>query len=191
MDTVVFVLQILMWFLCPAVIGLILLQGAAGDISSSFGGGGQLDASLGVGAHRKMAQVTGFLAALFFIMVLTLAYPHRKSFHDVKVTPVTPAAEKPAAVQPTETPATPVPATTPVTVPAEAPVTMPVLEAPPAATPVDAAAAPPAAAVEAAPAAEAQPADAVQPLPTAAPAAEAPATQPAEAAPAAEAPAKP
>ena len=99
MDTVVFVLQILMWILCPAVIGLILLQGAAGDISSAFGGGGQLDASLGVGAHRKMAQATGVLAALFFAMVLLLAYPHRKSFHDVNGT------TKPVVTQPAQAPA--------------------------------------------------------------------------------------
>jgi len=108
MDTVVFVLQILMWILCPAVIGLILLQGAAGDISSAFGGGGQLDASLGVGAHRKMAQATGVLAFLFFAMVLALAYPHRKSFHDVN------GSAKPAAVT---QPAPAIPAKPPIMIP--------------------------------------------------------------------------
>jgi protein translocase SecG subunit len=95
MDTVVYLTSILMWILCPAIIGLILLQGAAGDISSAFGGGGQLDASLGVGAHRKMAQVTGALAVLFFIMVLLMAYPHRGSFQDVKGAP---AAKPPATI---------------------------------------------------------------------------------------------
>ncbi len=83
MDIAVYLISILMWILCPAVIGLILLQGAAGDISSAFGGGGQLDASLGVGAHRKMAQVTGVLAVLFFVMVLIMAYPHRNSFQNL------------------------------------------------------------------------------------------------------------
>lgn len=92
MDTVVYVISILMWILCPAIIGLILLQGAAGDISSAFGGGGQLDASLGVGAHRKMAQVTGALAVLFFIMVLFMAYPHRGSFDKLKNAPAPAAA---------------------------------------------------------------------------------------------------
>lgn len=168
MDTVVFVLQILMWLLCPAIIGLILLQGAAGDISSSFGGGGQLDASLGVGAHRKMAQVTGFLAAIFFIMVLILAYPHKGSFRDVKGVPAAaPSEAKPAA---------------PVVVPA-APAA-PVVEAPKA----DAAPAAPAP-VEA-PKAEAAPA---APAPAEAPKADAaPAAAPAPAeAPKADAPAKP
>lgn len=106
METTVFVVQILMWVLCPVLVGLILLQGAAGDISSSFGGGGQLDASLGVGAHRKMAKFTGFLAFLFFVMVLILAYPHRGSFRDAKANP-----QKPAATQqqtPTETAKPPV-----------------------------------------------------------------------------------
>jgi len=105
MDTVVFVLQILMWILCPTVIGLILLQGAAGDISSAFGGGGQLDASLGVGAHRKMAQATGVLAVLFFAMVLALAYPHRKSFHDVSGSAKPTTGTQPA---PTTTPNPPI-----------------------------------------------------------------------------------
>lgn len=184
MDTVVFVLQILMWILCPAVIGLILLQGAAGDISSAFGGGGQLDASLGVGAHRKMAQVTGALAVIFFVTVLILAYPHRGSFRDVKGVPaVVPAAPAAPAM-----PAAPIPEAPKVEVPAA-----PAPEAPNAEVPVA-----PAPAVEAkieapvppvaAPAPEAPKAEAPAP----APAAEAPKAEAAPApAPAAEAPAKP
>lgn len=153
MDTVVFVLQILMWLLCPAIIGLILLQGAAGDISSSFGGGGQLDASLGVGAHRKMAQVTGFLAAIFFIMVLILAYPHKGSFRDVKGAPAAvPATAKPAA-----------------------PVVVPAAPAAPAVEAPKAEAAPAAPAPAEAPKAEAAPAAAPAPAPAEAPKADAPA----------------
>ena len=94
MDTVVYVTSILMWIFCPALIGLILLQGAAGDISSAFGGGGQLDASLGVGAHRKMAQVTGGLAVVFFVMVLLMAYPHRGGFADLKNNPTAKPVEQ-------------------------------------------------------------------------------------------------
>lgn len=109
MDTVVYVISILMWILCPAIIGLILLQGAAGDISSAFGGGGQLDASLGVGAHRKMAQVTGALAVLFFIMVLFMAYPHRGSFQNVKNAPA-PAVAPSEQAKPGPAPAPAVPA---------------------------------------------------------------------------------
>ena len=131
MDTVVYLTSILMWILCPAIIGLILLQGAAGDISSAFGGGGQLDASLGVGAHRKMAQVTGALAVLFFIMVLLMAYPHRGSFQDVKGAPVT----KPApVVAPMDKPADQV------TTPVVAPETKPEAAKPEAAKPETAAA---------------------------------------------------
>jgi protein translocase SecG subunit len=146
MDTVVFVLQILMWILCPAVIGLILLQGAAGDISSAFGGGGQLDASLGVGAHRKMAQATGVLAVLFFAMVLALAYPSRKSFRDVN------GAAKPAVTQPA-----PAQAVTPPAVEAAKPApAAPKAEAAPEAPKAEVAA-------PAQPAAESPKAEAVQP----------------------------
>ncbi len=168
MDTVVFVLQILMWILCPAVIGLILLQGAAGDISSAFGGGGQLDASLGVGAHRKMAQATGVLAVLFFAMVLALAYPSRKSFQDVN------GKAKPVVTQP-----------------AVVPVSVPTVVAPPA---VEAAKpAPEAPKAEVVPAkvedAPAVQAAAVAPAAPAAPAAEAPKVEAAQPAPPEQAPA--
>ena len=100
METVVFVLSIMIWFLCPVIIGLILLQGAAGDISSAFGGGGQLDSTLGVGAHRKMSKVTGFLAGVFFIMILVLAYQHRGSLRNAPVKPAQPAVNQPAAPAP-------------------------------------------------------------------------------------------
>ncbi len=172
MDTVVFVLQILMWFLCPAVIGLILLQGAAGDISSAFGGGGQLDASLGVGAHRKMAQVTGGLAVVFFVIVLILAYPHRKSFRDMKnaaaPTTTAPAAPAPAAPAPSAPVLTPVPAPAPAAPAVEAPAApAPTAEAKPTPAPVVEAQPTPAPAAEAAPA---QPTPAGEAAPAPAPA---------------------
>lgn len=78
----------MMWIVCPLIIGLVLLQGAAGDISSAFGGGGMLDSTLGVGAHRKMAKFTGILAGVFFIMVLVLAYTGKSSLKDVNVAPL-------------------------------------------------------------------------------------------------------
>ena len=62
--------------LCLILIGLILLQGGAGDISSAFGGGGQLDSTLGVGAGRKMSKITGWLAGLFLVIVLILSVPN-------------------------------------------------------------------------------------------------------------------
>lgn len=139
MDTVVYVISILMWILCPAIIGLILLQGAAGDISSAFGGGGQLDASLGVGAHRKMAQVTGALAVLFFIMVLFMAYPHRGSFQNVKNAPA-PAPAPSEQAKPGPAPAPAVPAKPEAAKPAEAAPAPVVL--PEAAKPAEAAPAP-------------------------------------------------
>ncbi len=169
MENVVFVLQILMWFLCPAVIGLILLQGAAGDISSAFGGGGQLDASLGVGAHRKMAQVTGVLAVVFFVIVLVLAYPHRKSFRDMKnaaaPATTTPAAPAPAAPAPSAPVLTPVPAPAPAVEAPAAPA--PTAEAQPTPAPVVEAQPTPAPAAEAAPA---QPTPAGEAAPAPAPA---------------------
>ena len=79
MDILLLVLQVLLPFLCLGIIGLVLLQGGAGDISSAFGGGGMLDSTLGVGASRKMAKVTGWLAGIFFVAVLILAIPYKGS----------------------------------------------------------------------------------------------------------------
>lgn len=95
METLTLIVQVLLWFLCPAVIGLILLQGGAGDISSAFGGGGMLDSTLGVGASRKMAKITGWLAAALFLAILFLAIPHKGSFG--KPAAVVPAVAAPAA----------------------------------------------------------------------------------------------
>jgi protein translocase SecG subunit len=182
MDTVVYVISILMWILCPAIIGLILLQGAAGDISSAFGGGGQLDASLGVGAHRKMAQVTGALAVLFFIMVLFMAYPHRGSFQNMKNAPApaaAPAAPAAPADQAKPEAAKPAEAAPPVVLPEAA---KPAAAAPEA--PVQVQAQPqaqpePAKPVEAAPAPQPEAAKPAEPVPTTVPML-APAPAPAE-----------
>lgn len=173
MDTVVYVISILMWILCPAIIGLILLQGAAGDISSAFGGGGQLDASLGVGAHRKMAQVTGALAVLFFIMVLFMAYPHRGSFQNVKNAPA-PAAAPSEQAKPGPAPAPAVPAKPEAAKPAEAAPAPVVL--PEAAKPAEAA---PAAPVQVQAQTQAQP-EAAKPVEPAAPDVPAAAAKPVE-----------
>ena len=76
MTTLTLVLFIMLLPLCLFLIGLILLQGGAGDISSAFGGGGQLDSTLGVGAGRKMSKITGWLAGLFLVIVLVLSIPN-------------------------------------------------------------------------------------------------------------------
>ena len=135
METVVFVLSIMIWFLCPVIIGLILLQGAAGDISSAFGGGGQLDSTLGVGAHRKMSKVTGFLAGVFFIMILVLAYQHRGSLRNAPVKPAQPAVNQPAAPAPAK-PEVKAPAQPEAAVPAPAKPEVKAEEPAPAAAPV-------------------------------------------------------
>jgi protein translocase SecG subunit len=75
----IFVIQVVMWPLCLFIIGLILLQGGAGDLSSAFGGGGQLDSTLGVGASRKMSKLTAWLAAAFLGAVIFLARPQASS----------------------------------------------------------------------------------------------------------------
>jgi protein translocase SecG subunit len=138
------IIQVLIWFLCPALIGLILLQGGAGDISSAFGGGGQLDSTLGVGASSKMAKITGWLCAILFVFVVVLAIPHKGSFG----TAVPKAATAPAA-----------PAA--VVAPAAAPVATPSVVAAPA----PAAVAPAPVAVEAAPVAAPAPATEAVPVP--------------------------
>ncbi len=73
METFIFVLAIVLWPMCFMIIGLILLQGGAGDLSSAFGGGGQLDSTLGVGAGRKMSKLTGWLAIAFLVSVTMLS----------------------------------------------------------------------------------------------------------------------
>ena len=147
MEHLTLILNLGLWPLCLAMIGLILLQGGAGDISSAFGGGGMLDSTLGVGASKKMAKVTGWLAAIFFAVIIFLAIPHKGSL------------------------AAPAPAPAASAVAPVAPATAPVAPAPAAAAPAPAAAAPAAAAAVAAPAA---PAPVVAPAPEA-PAAPAPA----------------
>lgn len=80
MTTLTLVLFILLLPLCLFLIGLILLQGGAGDISSAFGGGGQLDSTLGVGAGRKMSKITGWLSGVFMTIVLLLSIHHAGDF---------------------------------------------------------------------------------------------------------------
>ncbi|MBA3938009.1 MAG: preprotein translocase subunit SecG [Planctomycetes bacterium] len=76
MTTTTLILVILLWPLCLFIIGMILLQGGAGDLSSSFGGGGQLDSTLGVGAGRKMSKITGWLGGSFLLIVTILSIHH-------------------------------------------------------------------------------------------------------------------
>lgn len=64
---------IAIWIVGVVVIGLVLLQGGAGDVGSAFGGGGQLDGALGVGANKKLAKITGWLSFLFIVMIVILA----------------------------------------------------------------------------------------------------------------------
>jgi len=113
-ENVLLVLHVLLWFLCPALIGLILLQGGAGDISSAFGGGGQLDSTLGVGASSKMAKITGWLTAILFVFILILAIPHKGNFGKaIPATGSTAPGAQPTTMQPAPQSTAPVaPATT-------------------------------------------------------------------------------
>ena len=127
-ENISLLMQILLWPLCLGMIGLILLQGGAGDISSAFGGGGMLDSTLGVGASKKMAKVTGWLAAIFFVFVLFLAIPHKGGFGPKPATPAPavtsdqPAAMSPAPVDPSAPVAPSAPVLTPTSAPKLAPV---------------------------------------------------------------------
>ncbi len=153
--TLILTAKILLWPIGIAIIGLILLQGGAGDISSAFGGGGQLDSTLGVGAGRKMARLTGYLAAGFILIVLFLAIRHSGSLltptnglagshGPIMTAPPTPGATPPATVTQPATPAFVAPAasaTAMVEAPAASaatptPVVPPAVPAPAAATPV-------------------------------------------------------
>jgi protein translocase SecG subunit len=71
--------DILLYLIGPAgllLILLILVQGGSGDMSSTFGGS-QLDGTLGVGANKKLARLTGWMAFAFIVAVLMLAIPNR------------------------------------------------------------------------------------------------------------------
>ncbi len=102
LETISLLTQVLLWPLCLGMIGLILLQGGAGDISSAFGAGGMLDSTLGVGASKKMAKVTGWLAAAFFAFVLFLAIPHKGGYGVKSAGPATGSGQgaKPAGAVP-------------------------------------------------------------------------------------------
>jgi protein translocase SecG subunit len=90
---------VLIWVLCPLLVLLILVQGGAGDISSAFGGGGQLDSTLGVGANRKLAKITGWLSVVFLVSVVVVSIrDHGDLGEDV---PVKVSQENPST--PTET----------------------------------------------------------------------------------------
>lgn len=95
------VLWVLIWFLSPLLILLILLQGGAGDVSSAFGGGGQLDSTLGVGANRKLARLTGWLAVGFLAAVLILSIQPRTAIDAI---PAAVGDEPPAASAPSTEP---------------------------------------------------------------------------------------
>lgn len=136
-ESIILLLQVLLWPLCLGIVGLILLQGGAGDLSSAFGGGGALDSTLGVGASKKMAKVTGWMAGLFFVFVLFLAIPNKgglgspsKSDHKGSSATSANSAPVPGTAPATAKPAQPVTATSaPVLTPA-APVSTPVIAIP-------------------------------------------------------------
>ncbi len=79
-ESIQFIALIAVWIMCPVLLGLILLQGGAGDISSAFGGGGQLDSTLGVGAVQKIGKITAWLIILLFVCVITVAIPNESAF---------------------------------------------------------------------------------------------------------------
>ena len=104
MEVVQIILQTLLWVLCPLLILLILVQGGTGDVSSTFGGGGQLDSTLGVGASKKMGKITFVLSTVFLIGVLIIAIPAEQSVGQgaagLGLETATPAPEAPAAIDP-------------------------------------------------------------------------------------------
>ena len=82
LDSLQMISFISIWPCAFILLVLILLQGGAGDVSSSFGGGGKLDSTLGVGASAKMSKITGVLVALFLAFVVVLAVPTDSSLSD-------------------------------------------------------------------------------------------------------------
>lgn len=174
MELLVFILTIVLCFLCPILIGLILLQGGAGDLSSSFGGGGALDSTLGVGAGRKMSKLTGWLGFAFLAIVTVLAMPRGNINETLRQAKPDDAVVVPAVGTPVQTSGTievpdmsgpppvvaPPAATTPAADPV-APVVAPAATDPAVADPAAAPAAAPVPAADsaAAPATDAKPAE--------------------------------
>ncbi|MFW5829365.1 MAG: preprotein translocase subunit SecG [Planctomycetota bacterium] len=72
-ETVQFAAWVAVWFLCPILVGLVLIQGGNSDMGSAFGGGSQLDSSLGVGAVRKISKITAWLVLIFMACVILVA----------------------------------------------------------------------------------------------------------------------
>ena len=176
MTTATLVLVILLWPLCLFIIGLILLQGGAGDISSAFGGGGQLDSTLGVGAGRKMSKLTAWLGGIFLLIVLALSVPHKGDFSKIAGSAPVPKTEPKPVGAPLVIPpaATPAPASVPTLTPESAAPATPATQSP-ATQPAPAPAAPAPVGVlaptPAAPVTPAVSAPAAQPVPAAQPAA--------------------
>jgi protein translocase SecG subunit len=138
------VLSVLIWILSPLLVILILLQGGAGDVGSAFGGGGQLDSTLGVGANRKMAKITGWLCFGFLVAILILAIRTGPTFQTAGAPVVpedqtaVPAAGDGSVMTTTEPPVETVDGSTPTeVVPAEAAFEVPVEALPVDVTPVE------------------------------------------------------
>ena len=118
--TVVIVLHVL---IALAIIGLVLLQhGKGADMGSGFGGGASGSLFGATGSANFLSRTTAFLATLFFVTSLGLAYlatskPRATGgvLDTVRTQPSAPApakaAEKPAA-EPAKSPAA-APAETP------------------------------------------------------------------------------
>ena len=135
LDSLQMISFISIWPCAFILLVLILLQGGAGDVSSSFGGGGKLDSTLGVGASAKMSKITGVLVALFLAFVVVLAVPTDSSLSDSLGTVGSSEAAAPALIsgdEPAEPAAAPAVVAEDTTTEAAAPVA-PVEEAAPAA----------------------------------------------------------
>lgn len=139
MENFILILSFMLWIVCPILIGMILLQGGAGDISSAFGGGGSLDSTLGVGAGRKMSKITAWLAGFFFIAVTIIAIPREGNLNHVAGERKAASAPAVPAAAPTATPAPVDPVTATPVAPVETPAIGPAKISDAAAAAVDAA----------------------------------------------------
>lgn len=99
------ILSIVLVVVAVALISLVLIQqGKGADIGAAFGSGASQTVFGSRGSASFMTRATGVLAALFFIICLSLAYlsgnsTERKSVTDIAV-PAKPAPAQPAGATP-------------------------------------------------------------------------------------------
>ena len=104
MHTVLLVVHLLVTL---ALIGVVLVQKSEGGALGMGGGGGMGGFMTGRATANLLTRTTAILAALFFILSLTIAWYNQPEVKGGSILDSAPALSEPAPVQAPETPAVP------------------------------------------------------------------------------------